>query len=424
MMQVPLQYVVAGVATAFRLQPTSAFIVPSPTVPFPSLATLADDLSSRASRRLPPHPQSLISSWLVGGEDRRPESSIQILTQTLHAPLESFENMRQAAETLEQEQDHDVATAVVAGAANAAGLLCLERSLPAEVLHGLEHLTNVTAPFKAEVFRAGVGLGVNNANNEDELDSLTADFGKIRSRSASTLNGAALDLRLCDQEFSPPDQAEEAQFLENSRQRRNWRTAERVDSFALMPQRQLADEAPEAVRWLTADIKRVASLFAREASALSVAGISSLGDGKVGAVEGGRAGVTVKLELLNKGKCPRFHLDKVPIRLICTYVGPSTVWLDGYDRHEMERNRSPPPACNLKISGGRETRHARPGDVLIFRGQPEGGPTKDGAFGVAHRSPDTVKGQRRLVLTMDVGDLNGLAAAAHPASYLSRRVNT
>lgn len=69
-----------------------------------------------------------------------------------------------------------------------------------------------------------------------------------------------------------------------------------------------------------------------------------------------------------------------------------------------------------KISGGREARHARPGDVLIFRGQPEGGRVEGGAIGVAHRSPDTMEGQRRLVLTMDVGDLNGLAAAAHPVS--------
>lgn len=198
--------------------------------------------------------------------------------------------------------------------------------------------------------------------------------------------------------------------------------------------------------------------------------------------------------------------QQVPIRLICTYVGPSTLWLDGYDKREMETNRSPPPACNLvslaeqlhisaekptpslrlrcfvscsavlssravwranaklvriflasqslsdtpyrfnkdtlrtshsrtlglksgqykpspnpasrapdlfgqsfffgqKISGGREARHAGPGDVLIFRGRPEGGQAEGGALAVAHRSPDTVEGQRRLVLTIDVGDL-------------------
>ncbi|CAN0507566.1 unnamed protein product [Ectocarpus sp. 12 AP-2014] len=128
--------------------------------------------------------------------------------------------------------------------------------------------------------------------------------------------------------------------------------------------------------------------------------------------------VTVKLELLKRGKCPRFHLDKVPIRLICTYVGPSTEWLDVYDKWEMENNRSMPPACNVKISGGREARRARPGDVLIFRGKPQGGLAKgdgSGAFAVAHRSPDTVEGQRRLLLTMDAGELITTKAPVSPA---------
>ncbi len=60
----------------------------------------------------------------------------------------------------------------------------------------------------------------------------------------------------------------------------------------------LAEEAQEVVRWLTKDIERVASLFARQASVFSAAAVSS-------------SELTVKLELLNKGKCPRFHLDKV-----------------------------------------------------------------------------------------------------------------
>lgn len=49
---------------------------------------------------------------------------------------------------------------------------------------------------------------------------------------------------------------------------------------------------------------------------------------------------------------------QVPIRLICTYVGPSTEWLDGYDKQEMENNRSLPPACNLVSQADRYT-HAQ-----------------------------------------------------------------
>lgn len=48
-------------------------------------------------------------------------------------------------------------------------------------------------------------------------------------------------------------------------------------------------------------------------------------------------------------------IKQVPLRLICTYVGPSTVWIDGYDRREMEQNRSLPPACNEVRSSGART---------------------------------------------------------------------
>lgn len=51
---------------------------------------------------------------------------------------------------------------------------------------------------------------------------------------------------------------------------------------------------------------------------------------------------------------------------------------------------------------------ARVGDVLIFRGQPEG----LDAVGVAHRSPDMAEGQRRLVLTMDVGDIRAASSSS------------
>ncbi|CAN0191578.1 unnamed protein product [Ascophyllum nodosum] len=68
----------------------------------------------------------------------------------------------------------------------------------------------------------------------------------------------------------------------------------------------------------------------------------------------------------------------------------------------MHNSRSPPPVCNQEISGGLEVRRAGEGDVLIFRGQP---PQSTGPIGVAHRSPDMEEGQRRLVLTIDIGDI-------------------
>lgn len=38
--------------------------------------------------------------------------------------------------------------------------------------------------------------------------------------------------------------------------------------------------------------------------------------------------VGVRLLSLNKAMCPGFHVDRVSIRLICTYDGPGTEWLE------------------------------------------------------------------------------------------------
>jgi hypothetical protein len=38
--------------------------------------------------------------------------------------------------------------------------------------------------------------------------------------------------------------------------------------------------------------------------------------------------VGVRLNVLAKTLCPRFHADKVPCRLITTYAGKGTEWLD------------------------------------------------------------------------------------------------
>ena len=38
--------------------------------------------------------------------------------------------------------------------------------------------------------------------------------------------------------------------------------------------------------------------------------------------------IGVRLEVLNHAMCPKFHVDKTGIRLLCTYVGAGTQWLD------------------------------------------------------------------------------------------------
>ena len=51
--------------------------------------------------------------------------------------------------------------------------------------------------------------------------------------------------------------------------------------------------------------------------------------------------VDLRLPVLNKAMCPRFHADKVPCRLVTTYAGKRTEWLDrdGIDRSALEASR-------------------------------------------------------------------------------------
>ena len=39
----------------------------------------------------------------------------------------------------------------------------------------------------------------------------------------------------------------------------------------------------------------------------------------------------VRVEVVKVAMCPRFHVDRVGIRLLCTYRGPGTEWLDDRD---------------------------------------------------------------------------------------------
>lgn len=88
--------------------------------------------------------------------------------------------------------------------------------------------------------------------------------------------------------------------------------------------------------------------------------------------------VGLRLRVLDGAMCPRFHVDHVPLRLICTYAGPGSEWLATPDALQVNRL-------------------AR-GDVALLKGEKWLG--NEGA-GLVHRSPQLPEGQRRLMLTLD-----------------------
>ncbi|MDV6345731.1 DUF1826 domain-containing protein [Nitrosomonas sp. Is37] len=109
--------------------------------------------------------------------------------------------------------------------------------------------------------------------------------------------------------------------------------------------------------------------------------------------------VGLRLNILTKTMCPRFHTDKVPCRLITTYAGKGTEWLDSntIDRVMLA-------ACNESKEKAEEFARQYPiqslqeGDIALFKGERWG---EQDDYGVIHRSPTLDRNETRLLLTLD-----------------------
>ena len=101
--------------------------------------------------------------------------------------------------------------------------------------------------------------------------------------------------------------------------------------------------------------------------------------------------IGLRLRVLDKAMCPRFHVDHVPVRLITTYAGVGSQWLkEGVmDRQQLGQANAEPHAQIQQLSSG---------DVALLKGEKWHG---NEGFGLIHRSPQPAAGQRRLILTLD-----------------------
>jgi Protein of unknown function (DUF1826) len=91
--------------------------------------------------------------------------------------------------------------------------------------------------------------------------------------------------------------------------------------------------------------------------------------------------------------CPRFHVDRVGLRLICTLRGPGTQWLDHAD---VERRYLGVPGSTdapYLLRPGAVVRGLDPFDVGIFKGESWPG---NAGRGAVHRSPPPDGGWRLL----------------------------
>ncbi|KPY50835.1 DUF1826 domain-containing protein [Pseudomonas syringae] len=103
--------------------------------------------------------------------------------------------------------------------------------------------------------------------------------------------------------------------------------------------------------------------------------------------------VGLRLRVLDKAMCPRFHVDHVPVRLITTYGGGGSQWLheDVMDRKQLGRLDAEP-------TNAADIQQINSGEVALLKGERWHG---NEGFGLIHRSPQLLRNERRLILTLD-----------------------
>ena len=112
-----------------------------------------------------------------------------------------------------------------------------------------------------------------------------------------------------------------------------------------------------------------------------------------------RAGL--RLTMLDKAMCPRFHVDKIPCRLVSTYQGVATQWLahDKVDRTKLGAgNNGQADEDSGLFKHLEDIQQLNQGDVALLKG--ENWQDTQGA-GLVHRSPNVEQTAKRLLLTLD-----------------------
>ncbi|MEL0633677.1 DUF1826 domain-containing protein [Pseudoalteromonas carrageenovora] len=112
-----------------------------------------------------------------------------------------------------------------------------------------------------------------------------------------------------------------------------------------------------------------------------------------------RAGL--RLKILDKPMCPRFHVDKIPCRLVTTYQGVATQWLNHSDVERSKLgagNLGKPDEESGLFKSLNNINQLQQGDVALLKG--EYWDENEGA-GLVHRSPPVAENEQRLLLTLD-----------------------
>jgi len=112
-------------------------------------------------------------------------------------------------------------------------------------------------------------------------------------------------------------------------------------------------------------------------------------------------GAGLRLMTLDRPMCPRFHVDKVPCRLVSTLFGEATQWLN----HEViDRTKLGAGSLGMAdelsglIQNISDINQLSTGDVGLLKGE---GWFDNNNAGLVHRSPHVNHNENRLLLTLD-----------------------
>ena len=108
----------------------------------------------------------------------------------------------------------------------------------------------------------------------------------------------------------------------------------------------------------------------------------------------------LRLTTLDSAMCPKFHVDQIPCRLVTTYTGAATQWLE---KNDIERSKlgiagvvnNLPNMHNSDLA----VKQMHSGDVALLKGS---GWQGNESMGLVHRSPALMLDERRLLLTLDL----------------------
>ncbi|KGJ95320.1 DUF1826 domain-containing protein [Colwellia psychrerythraea] len=109
----------------------------------------------------------------------------------------------------------------------------------------------------------------------------------------------------------------------------------------------------------------------------------------------------LRLKLLDSPMCPRFHVDKVPCRLVTTLHGPATQWLpqEAVNRNKLgSGSNGLSDDCSGLINPTASIEQISCGDIALLKG--ENWHNNEQA-GLVHRSPICAQSEQRLILTLD-----------------------